>query len=452
MAENVCNQPREDKANVKRVELHAHTQMSKVDSVMSVRDLIRTAARWGWDAVAITDHGVVQAFPEAMKTVKYDNLNIKVIYGMEGYLTGDDYKQRHANHIIILVKNQMGLHNLYRLVTLSHLQYFFRQPRIPRNILQEYRDGLILGSACKAGALIRAIVAQESEEKILEIASFYDYLEIQPIENNAYLVRSELFPNINTNEDLKNINRKVAEIAKKLNKLLVATCDPHFLDPKDAICRTVAMASTGFEDAELQPPFYLWTTDEMLKEFDYLGEETAYEAVVANPRRIAEMVECVQPLPDGVYKPTLPNADNKLKELSYQRAHQWYGKILPDIVQKRLEKELATIIAHGFSTLYLIVHKLAQKTNEDGYDFSSSNSIGSYLVATMTGITEVNPLPPHWRCPRCQYSEFITDGSYSSGFDLPDKNCPICGEALIKDGHDIPFTVFLEPANKKSIG
>lgn len=444
MAENVCNQSREDKAKVKRVELHAHTQMSKMDSVVSVRDLIRTAARWGWDAVAITDHGVVQAFPEAMKTVIDDNLDIKVIYGMEGYLTGDDYKQRHTNHIILLAKNQVGLHNLYRLVTLSHLQYFFRQPRIPRNILQDHREGLILGSACEAGELIRAIVAQESEEKLLEIASFYDYLEIQPIENNAYLVRSELFPNVNTAEDLRNINRKVAEIAKKLNKLLVATCDPHFLNPKDAICRTVVMASAGFEDAELQPPLYLWTTDEMLKEFDYLGEEIAYEAVVTNPCRIAEMVERVQPLPDGVYKPTLPNAENELKELSYQRAHQWYGKMLPDIVQERLEKELSTIVAHGFSTLYLIAHKLAQKTNADGYYFSSSNSIGSYLVATMTDISEINPLPPHWRCPKCQYSEFITDGSYSSGFDLPDKNCPNCGETLIKDGHNIPLAVFLE--------
>ncbi len=267
-----------------------------------------------------------------MKTVIDDNLDIKVIYGMEGYLTGDDYKQRHANHIILLTKNQVGLHNLYRLVTLSHLQYFFRQPRIPRNILQDHREGLILGSACEAGELIRAIVAQESEEKLLEIASFYDYLEIQPIENNAYLVRSELFPNVNTDEDLRNINRKVVEIAKKLNKLLVATCDSHFLNPKDTICRTVVMASAGFEDAELQPPLYLRTTDEMLKEFDYLGKEIAYEAVVTNPRRIAEMVERVQTLPDGVYKPTLPNTDNKLKELSYQRAHQWYGKTLPDIV------------------------------------------------------------------------------------------------------------------------
>ena len=442
MREGKIPPPREDKAKVKRVELHAHTKMSEMDSVVSAQDLIRTAARWGWDAVAITDHGVVQAFPEAMKTVKDDNLNIKVIYGMEGYLTGDDYKQRHANHIILLAKNQVGLHNLYRLVTLSHLQYFYRQPRIPRNILREYRDGLILGSACEAGELIRAIVEQESEEKLLAIASFYDYLEIQPIENNSYLVRSEEFPNIKTDADLRNINRKVAEIAKKLNKLLVATCDSHFLNPESAIYRTVIMASRGFDDAELQPPLYLWTTDEMMKEFNYLGEEIAYEAVVTNPRRIAEIVERVQPLPNGIYKPTLPNADNKLKELSYQQAHQWYGKILPDIVQKRLEKELAIIVAHGLSTLYLIVHRLAKKTNEDGYYLSSRSSIGSSFVATMTGITEVNPLPPHWRCPKCQCSEFVTDGSYSSGFDLPDKNCPYCGETLIKDGHEIPFTVF----------
>ena len=434
---------REDNAEVKRVELHAHTQMSAMDSVVPTKKLIQTAARWGWDAVAITDHGVVQAFPDAMNVVVENKLDIKIIYGMEGYLTVGDHKQPHANHIIILAKNLEGLHNLYQLVSLSHLRFFHYQPRIPKNILSEYRKGLILGSACEAGELIRAIVAERSEEELLAIADFYDYLEIQPIHNNDFLLREEEFSNVNTDEDLRNINRKVAELAKKLGKMLIATCDVHFLDPEDAICRTVIQAGKGFKDADIQPPLFLRTTEEMLQEFDYLGEELAYEAVVTNPRRIAAMVERFKPIPDNLYSPTIPGADDTIRDMSYQRAHQWYGKNLPAIVQERLDKELTPIIGHGFSVLYLIAHKLVRKSNIDGYLVGSRGSVGSSFVATMTDITEVNPLPPHWRCPKCQYSKFITDGSYSSGFDLPDKECPICGEMLAKDGHDIPFAVFL---------
>lgn len=434
---------REDNAEVKRTELHAHTQMSAMDSVVPTKKLIQTAARWGWDTIAITDHGVVQAFPDAMNVVVEDKLDIKVIYGMEGYLTVDDYKQRHANHIIILAKNLEGLHNLYQLVSLSHLRFFYHQPRIPKSILSEYRKGLILGSACEAGELIRAIIAKKSEEELLAIADFYDYLEIQPIRNNAFLILDKEFADVNTYEDLRNINLKVAELAKKLGKMLVATCDVHFLNPEDSICRTVIMAGKGFKDAELQPPLYLRTTEEMLQEFEYLGEELAYEAVVTNPRRIAAMVERLKPIPDNLYSPTIPGADETIRNMSYQRAYQWYGRNLPAIVQERLDRELTPIIEHGFSVLYLIAHKLVRKSNIDGYLVGSRGSVGSSLVATMTDITEVNPLPPHWRCPKCQYSKFITDGSYSSGFDLPDKECPICGEPLTKDGHDIPFAVFL---------
>ena len=434
---------REDNAAVKRVELHAHTQMSAMDSVVPTEKLIQRAARWGWDAVAITDHGVVQAFPDAMNIVSKDKLDIKIIYGMEGYLTIGDHKQHQTNHIIILAKNLEGLHNLYQLVSLSHLRFFHYQPRIPKNILNEYRKGLILGSACEAGELIRAIVANRSEEELLAIADFYDYLEIQPIHNNDFLLREEEFSNVNTDEDLRNINRKVAELAKKLGKMLIATCDVHFLDPEDAICRTVIQAGKGFKDAENQPPLFLRTTEEMLREFDYLGEELAYEAVVTNPRRIAAMVERFKPIPDNLYSPSIPGADETIRNMSYQRAHQWYGENLPSIVQDRLDEELTPIIGHGFSVLYLIAHKLVRKSNIDGYLVGSRGSVGSSFVATMTDITEVNPLPPHWRCPKCRYSKFINDGSYSSGFDLPDKECPICGEMLIKDGHDIPFAVFL---------
>ncbi|WP_173442800.1 PolC-type DNA polymerase III [Selenomonas ruminantium] len=433
---------REDNAEVKRVELHAHTTMSDMDAVVSVKDLIKTADSWGWPAIAITDHGVVQAYPDAAKTA--EKLNIKVIYGMEGYLTGEDYQQKRANHIIFLAKNPNGLRNLYQMVSLSHVKYFYKnRPRLPKNIIEEYRDGIIIGSACEAGELIRAIVEGQSEEQLIEIASFYDYLEIQPIHNNDFLKREEKFPNINTDEDLININLKVAELAKKLGKMLVATCDVHFLNPEDSIYRAIIMKGKGFKDADFQPPLYLRTTEEMLAEFSYLGEEAAYEAVVTNPRKINDMIEKFKPIPDDLYSPMIPGADEEIESMSYNRAKSMYGENLPEIVEARLQQELKPIIGHGFSVLYLIAQRLVKKSNDDGYLVGSRGSVGSSFIATMTGITEVNPLPPHWRCPHCQYSKFITDGSYGCGYDLPDMECPVCGTPLIKDGHDIPFAVFL---------
>jgi len=434
---------REDRAEEKRVELHAHTHMSNMDAVVSVKKLVTTAARWGWPAIAITDHGVVQAFPEAAKVLKANKLDIKIIYGMEGYLVGDDYQQRRANHIILLVKNHIGLCNLYKMVSLAHLRYLHKQPRLPRKILEEYREGIIVGSACEAGELIRAIVAGQPEEELIEIARFYDYLEIQPIANNEFLVRSEDFPNIQSDQDLIAINMKVADLAKRLGKLLVATCDVHFLNPEDQIYRAILMAGKGFKDADMQPPLYLRTTEEMLAEFRYLGEEEAYAAVVTNPRKIADQVEVFKPIPDDLYSPMIPGAEDQIRNMSYTTARFLYGENLPQIVQDRLDLELTSIIGHGFAVLYLIAHKLVRKSLDDGYLVGSRGSVGSSFVATMTDITEVNPLPPHWRCPHCQYSEFITDGSYGCGFDLPDKNCPICDTSLIKDGHDIPFAVFM---------
>ena len=437
---------REDTAEVKRVELHAHTTMSAMDSVVSVEKYITTAANWGWSAVAVTDHGVVQAFPDAAKTVEKlskQGKEIKVIYGMEGYLVGEDYKQKFANHIIILAKNKIGLENLYKLVSLSQLKYFHRTPRIPKKLLSEFREGLIIGSACEAGELIRAIVGGSDETTIEEIANFYDYLEIQPIHNNDFLVRSEDFPDVKNDEDLININKKVAELAKKLNKPLIATCDVHFLNPQDSLYRAILMTGKGFDDADFQPPLYLRTTEEMLKEFDYLDEKTAYDAVVTNPNKIAESVEFMKPIPDGLYSPMIPGADEEIREMSYSKARSMYGENLPQIVEARLEQELKPIIGHGFSVLYLIAQRLVKKSNDDGYLVGSRGSVGSSFVATMTGITEVNPLPPHWRCPKCLYSKFITDGSVGCGYDLENKNCPVCGHPLIKDGHDIPFAVFL---------
>ena len=434
---------REDHAEVKRVELHAHTHMSNMDAVVSVKNLVKTAARWGWPAIAVTDHGVVQAFPDAAKAVKEAKLDIKIIYGMEGYLVGEDYEQKRANHIILLAKNPNGLRNLYQIVSLSHLKYLHRQPRLPRKIIEEYREGLIIGSACEAGELIRAIVAQQDDDELLRIAGFYDYLEIQPIGNNEFLVRSDDFPEIQNDEDLQKINLKVAELAKKLGKMLVATCDVHFLNPEDAIYRAILMKGKGFDDAELQPPLYLRTTEEMLAEFQYLGEEAAYEAVVTNPRKINDMIEKFKPIPDDLYSPMIPGADDDIRNMSYNKARSMYGENLPKIVEDRLVQELTPIIGHGFSVLYLIAHKLVKKSNDDGYLVGSRGSVGSSFVATMTDITEVNPLPPHWRCPHCKFSEFVTDGSVGCGYDLPSRNCPVCGTPLIKDGHDIPFAVFL---------
>ena len=432
---------REDTSEIKRIELHAHTRMSNMDAVVSAETLIKTAASWGWPAIAITDHGVVQAFPDAAKAAA--KLDIKIIYGMEGYLVQEDFEQKHANHIIFLAKNLNGLRNLYQMVSLSHLKYLHRQPRLPKHIIEEYREDIIVGSACEAGELIRAIVAEKPEEELLEIARFYDYLEIQPIGNNEFLVRSDKFPNIKNDEDLRRINLKVAELARKLGKMLIATCDVHFLNPEDAIYRAILMKGKGFEDAEMQPPLFLRTTEEMLAEFDYLGEEAAYEAVVTNPRKINDMIERFKPIPDDLYSPMIPGAAEEIRDMSYRKARAMYGENLPEVVEARLKQELTPIIGHGFSVLYLIAQRLVKKSNDDGYLVGSRGSVGSSFVATMTDITEVNPLPPHWRCPHCKFSEFVEDGSVGCGYDLPSRKCPVCGTELLKDGHDIPFAVFL---------
>ena len=437
---------REDSAAEKRVELHVHTQMSAMDGLIPVERLIKRAADWGWKAVAITDHGVIQGFPQAAlaaEEVAKAGKGIKVIYGMEGYLVGEDYKQKRANHVIILARNKEGLGNLYKLVTLSHVKYMHYRPRIPKKVLSEMRGGLIIGSACEAGELIRGIVAGKSDEELEEIAAFYDYLEIQPTGNNEFMIRSEEYPKIKTEEDLREINRKVVELAKKMCKPLVATTDAHFLNPEDWICRAVIMHNKNYADADKQPPLYLRTTQEMLDEFDYLDKATAYEAIVTNPNRIADSVEYLKPIPDGLYSPQVEGAQEEIREKAYAKARKLYGENLPVLVRMRLEEELKPIIGHGFAGLYLIAQRLVKKSNEDGYLVGSRGSVGSSLVATMIGITEVNPLPPHYRCPKCKYSKFFTKGEVGSGYDLKNGKCPVCGYELIKDGHDIPFAVFL---------
>ena len=440
---------REDHSETKRVELHCHTKMSKMDGLTPIEKLVDTAVAWGHKALALTDHGVVQAFPfaydEAKKLKEKKGWEIKLIYGCEGYLCHSREDKKNY-HIILLAKNVEGLRNLYRLVSLSHLQYFGgkpKRPRLTKGLLDQYRDGIIVGSACAAGEVYRAILAGVDHEELKEIASYYDYLEIQPTGNNNYLIRDPRFPNITGVEDLQAINKQILALGDELGKLTVATCDVHFLNPEDALARKILQAGMGYPDEE-QPPLYLRTTEEMLEEFSYLGDR-AYEVVVENTNKINDMVERFKPVPDRdqLYSPSIPGAKEKVQSLSYAQAHAWYGPKLPKIVEDRLKLELNSIIGNGFSVLYYIAHLLVKKSNDDGYMVGSRGSVGSSFVATMLNITEVNPLVPHYRCPHCFHTEFFTDGSVESGFDLPEKNCPECGTPMIRDGHNIPFAVFL---------
>lgn len=632
---------RKDNAEVKRVELHMHTKMSQMDAMTSATDLIKRAMSWGMKSIALTDHGVVQAFPEAHKLLGRDNPDMKIIYGVEAYLAPDkkpsarnikgqnidttycvfdlettgfspklekiteigimkvkdgkvidsfstfvnpekpipsrvvevtnitddmvrdaetidkvfpkmlefmkgsvlvahnaefdigflkhnakelgyefdftyidtltlaqdifhdfktyklgriaknlgikvevahralddvdttvkvfnvmmdelkergaknledieeyacneeskkvQYKKLKTYHAIILAKNYTGLKNLYKLVSYSHLDYFYKKPRILKSMYKKYSEGLILGSACCEGELYKAILEGKPDEEVERIASDYDYLEIQPLGNDDFLIRNEQVPD---KEYLKDINRKIISIAEKQNKLVVATGDVHFMDPEDEIYRRILEAGQGFKDADEQAPLYLRTTEEMLKEFDYLGEEKAYEVVVTNTNKVADMCEQISPISAEKCPPHIDGCEQTIKDIAYDKAHELYGDPLPTIVQERLDMELESIIKNGFSVMYIIAQKLVWKSNDDGYLVGSRGSVGSSLVAYMTGITEVNALQPHYRCPKCKYSDF-NDYGVSNGFDLPDKVCPNCGENLDKDGMDIPFETFL---------
>ncbi|NLJ75546.1 MAG: PolC-type DNA polymerase III [Firmicutes bacterium] len=425
-----------DDAPEKRVELHLHTKMSGLDGTIDVEDVVKLASSLGHSALAVTDHGVIQAFPDAYSAGK--KYGIKILYGVEGYLINDENEKTRPFHIILIAKNQTGLKNLYRLISDSHMHYFYRRPRIPRKVLQKYREGLIVGSACEAGELYQAVLRKDPRAK--EIANFYDFLEIQPLGNNEFLIGTEL---VKTWDDLIGINKQIIALGEELGKPVVATGDVHFLRPEDGFIRTILLAGQGFEDAERQAPLYFRTTTEMLEEFSYLGEEKAHEVVIKNPQLIADKCEELTPVPQGLHPPIIEEAEESLREMTYRSAHLLYGDPLPDIVASRLERELDSIIGNGYASLYWIAHKLVKKSLDDGYLVGSRGSVGSSLVATMCSITEVNPLPPHYVCPSCRWNEFFVKGEVGSGVDLPDRVCPTCGTPVQKLGFDIPFEVFM---------
>lgn len=437
----------------KRVELHAHTKMSAMDGLNDTKHMVKTAESWGHPAIAITDHGVVQAFPDASHAAD----EIKVIYGCEGYLLDDrglidekgeiDYKGRGTNHIIILAKNRKGLENLYRLVSKAHLDYFYKKPRIPRSVLEEHREGLILGSACEAGEVFRAVLSEKHEEELEFLAGFYDYLEIQPLVNNSFLIDGI---RIKGEEDLKELNRRIIALGEKYNKPVVATCDAHYFDEGEALYRRIIMAGQGYKDVEGDEGLYFRTTEEMLEEFSYLGEDKAREVVIDNTNLIADMVERMDPVPKGKFPPRIEGAEEDLRTACEQRVADMYGSPLPEKIRERLDKELNSIIDNGYAVMYRSAEMLVKKSLEEGYLVGSRGSVGSSFAATMSGITEVNPLPPHYLCPNCKHIEWGDIEEYDCGVDMPDRICPECGTEYLKEGFNIPFETFLGfDANKE---
>ncbi len=433
-----------------------------IDTVGIARVLLPNQAKHTLDAVAKTlnislenHHRAVDdaectawIFVKLIQMLEEKDIHTLAQLNALGAASADLVKKSPTYHAIILAKNDLGRINLYRLVTESHLTYYAsRHPRIPKSLIQKYREGLILGSACEAGELYRALLDGQSDMQIARIVNFYDYLEIQPTGNNKFMIKSERIRNVDSMEDIQEMNRRVVKLGEQFHKPVVGTCDVHFLDPEDEVYRRIIMAGRGFEDADEQAPLFLHTTEEMLEEFDYLGSDKAYEVVVKNTNMIADMVEQIAPVRPDKCAPVIEDSDKTLTKICYDKAHEIYGPELPEIVEARLKKELHSIITNGFAVMYIIAQKLVWKSVEDGYLVGSRGSVGSSFVATMAGITEINPLSPHYYCTKCHYVDFEEEDvkAYGgkAGVDMPDKNCPVCGEPLHKDGFDIPFETFL---------
>ena len=458
----------------KRVELHIHSKMSQMDGFNEAKDIVAQAAKWGQPAVAVTDHGVVQAFPDCAAEAKKQaekGRPIKVIYGVEGYVFDDadcidengeiDYKTKPTNHIIILAKSQEGLKNIYKLVSYSHINYFYKKPRLPWSVIEAHREGLIIGSACSYGEVFlsmvkrvsynkrthtRHITEQASPEEQERIASRYDYLEIQPVINNRFMLEEEFYldgKRVETEDDLRTINKRIVALADKLGKRVVATTDSHYTEPDDAIYRNIVMAGMGYDDAENGEGLYMKTTDEMMAEFAYLGERTR-EVVIENTNYIASLVDGeIRPVPAGKFPPKIEGAEDTLRNTCMERAHAQYGDPLPKEIKERLDIELNSIINNGYAVMYVSAQMLVNKSLSDGYLVGSRGSVGSSFAATMAGITEVNPLDPHYLCPSCKKIIWGDMQKYDCGVDMPPMDCPDCGTPMKRDGYTIPFATFL---------
>ena len=468
------NETRKDDAYYKRVELHCHTNMSFKDGIATADEIISQAFKFGHKAIAITDHGSVRAYPEianAVKRIKKEGKNIKPIYGVELYFVNDvdnDISKltekeiiSRKTHLIVLVKNQKGLKNLYKMMSeAEHYIKWNEAPVIKRSSLDKYRDDFIIGSACECGELYRAVIAGESDAKLEKIADYYDYLEIQPLDNNKFMIKKgsepdtydkngniieNRFKEVTSIEIIKNFNRKVIEIADKLGKPIVATGDVHFIDPEDSLIRKILMTNQGYADFEEQAPLYFRTTDEMLEEFSYLGKDTAFEVVVKNTNLIADMIEEIVPLMDGYHPFVIKNANEDLEKICLKQANELYAVkgILPYVIKERLDEELRHITEHNFSSHYMIAYFITKYLTEQGEYVFARGSVGSSFVAYLLGISEVNPLEPHYVCPQCHHIEFVSDYSVYSGFDLQHKACPLCSSEMKNDGHNIPYEMFM---------
>ena len=434
---------------------------TSVDTVALARILLPTLSKFKLNVVAkalnISQEHHHRAVDDARVTAEIFVKFIQMLHDMDiydleklnqyGAHNVEAVKKLPTYHVIILAKNNTGRVNLYTLISKSHLTYYARRPRIPKSELSKHREGLLVGSACEAGELYQAILNEKSDERIAKIVNYYDYLELQPVGNNMFMIESPKITRVNSTRDIQNINRQIIKLGERFNKPVVATCDVHFLDPEDEVYRRIIMTGKGFNDADNQAPLYLHTTEEMLSEFEYLGSAKAREIVIENPGKIADMIEKISPVRPDKCPPVIPDSDKDLKKICYDKAHSMYGDPLPEIVTERLERELNSIISNGFAVMYIIAQKLVWKSNEDGYLVGSRGSVGSSFVATMAGITEVNPLSPHYYCKKCHYSDFTSEEvkafAGGCGWDMPDKMCPVCGEPLVKDGFDIPFETFL---------